>query len=137
VVGVIVNLRMVTTVKALVRILVDLSHDNGHLVFLTKDKTHDVSLLKKAGSTVLEYFEWDLPKVLSQGGAGLLSMLITEGSPQSLMWLSPTEMLLAKGSSQNLVRSSMTRIVNHYMTLFLVLHHERIRYCKGLLKPRQ
>jgi hypothetical protein len=24
------------------------------------------------GSTVVEYFEWDLPKVLSQGGAELL-----------------------------------------------------------------
>jgi hypothetical protein len=31
-----------------------------------------VSLLKKAVSTVVEYFEWDLPKVLSQGGAELL-----------------------------------------------------------------
>ncbi len=32
-----------------------------------------MSLLKKAGSTVMEYFEWDLPKVLSQGvGAELL-----------------------------------------------------------------
>ncbi len=31
-----------------------------------------MSLLKKAGSTVVEYFEWDLPKVLSQGGAELL-----------------------------------------------------------------
>jgi hypothetical protein len=31
-----------------------------------------VSLLKKAGSTVMEYFEWDLPIVLSQGGAELL-----------------------------------------------------------------
>jgi hypothetical protein len=43
VVGVIVNLRMVTTVvtsttQALVRVLLDLSHNNGHLVFLTKDK---------------------------------------------------------------------------------------------------
>jgi hypothetical protein len=28
-----------------------------------------VSLLEKAGSTVVEYFEWDLLKVLSQGGA--------------------------------------------------------------------
>ncbi len=25
-----------------------------------------------AGSTVVEYFEWDLPKVISQGGAELL-----------------------------------------------------------------
>jgi hypothetical protein len=31
-----------------------------------------VSLLEKAGSTVVEYFEWDLPMVLSQGGAELL-----------------------------------------------------------------
>jgi hypothetical protein len=31
-----------------------------------------VSLLKKAGSTVVEYFEWDLSKGLSQGGAELL-----------------------------------------------------------------
>ncbi len=54
------------------RVLLDLSHNNGHLVFFTKDKTHDVSLLKKAGSTVMEYFEWDLPKVLSQGVAELL-----------------------------------------------------------------
>jgi hypothetical protein len=30
-----------------------------------------VSLLKKAGSTVVEYFEWDLPTVLSQGIAEL------------------------------------------------------------------
>ncbi len=31
-----------------------------------------MSLLKKAGSTVVEYFEWDLLKVLSQRGAELL-----------------------------------------------------------------
>ncbi len=31
-----------------------------------------MSLLKKAGSTVVEYFEWDLLKVLNQGGAELL-----------------------------------------------------------------
>jgi hypothetical protein len=31
-----------------------------------------VSLLKKAGSTVVEYFEWDLPKVISKQGADLL-----------------------------------------------------------------
>ncbi len=30
-----------------------------------------MSLLKKAGSTVVEYFEWDLPKALSQGIAEL------------------------------------------------------------------
>ncbi len=31
-----------------------------------------MSQLEKAGSTVVEYFEWDLPKVLSQRGAELL-----------------------------------------------------------------
>ncbi len=31
-----------------------------------------MSLLKKAGSTVVEYFKWDLLKVLSQRGAELL-----------------------------------------------------------------
>ncbi len=96
-----------------------------------------MSLLKKAGSTVVKYFEWDLPKVLNQGRAELLSMLITEGSLQSRMWLSPTEMLIAKGSSQNLVWSSTTMIVSHYMTSFLVLQHERVRYRNGLLKPRR
>ncbi len=76
---------------------------------------------EKAGFTVMEYFKWDLlPKVLSQGELNFLSTLITEGSLQSLMWSSPTETLIAKGSSQNLVGSSMTRIVSHYMTLFLV-----------------
>jgi hypothetical protein len=32
--------------------------------------------------------------------------------------------LIAKGSSQNLMQSSTTRIVSHYMTLFLVKNHE-------------
>ncbi len=31
-----------------------------------------MSLLERAGSTVLEYFDWDLPKVLSQGIAELI-----------------------------------------------------------------
>jgi hypothetical protein len=54
-----------------VRVLLDYSHNNGHLVFLPKTNPY-VSLLKKAGSTVVAYFEWDLPKVLSQGGTELL-----------------------------------------------------------------
>ncbi len=45
--------------------------------------------------------------------------------------------LIAKGSSQALIWSSTTRIVSHYMTSFLVQNHERVRYCNGLLKPRQ
>ncbi len=31
-----------------------------------------MSLLERAGSTVVEYVEWDLPKVLSQGIAEIL-----------------------------------------------------------------
>ncbi len=31
-----------------------------------------MSLLERAGSTVVEYFEWEVPKVLSQGIAELL-----------------------------------------------------------------
>ncbi len=31
-----------------------------------------MSLLEKAGFTVVEYFKWDFPKVLSQGIAELL-----------------------------------------------------------------
>jgi hypothetical protein len=42
---------------------------------MTIKQTHDVSLLNKAGSTVMEYFKWDLSKVLSQGGAELLRLL--------------------------------------------------------------
>jgi hypothetical protein len=84
-----------------------------------------VSLLKKAGSTVMEYFVWDLPKVLNQGEAELLQYADNRGSLQSRMWLSPTKTLIAKGSSQNLVRLSTTRIVSHYMTLFLVLRCEK------------
>ncbi len=41
--------------------------------------------------------------------------------------------LIAIGSSQNLMQSSTTRIVSHYMTLLLVLNHERVRYCNGHL----
>ncbi len=31
-----------------------------------------MSLLKKVGSTIAEYIEWDLPKLLGQRGAELL-----------------------------------------------------------------
>jgi hypothetical protein len=56
-----------TTQSISAGVLLDLSHNNGHL-----KTNHVVSLLEKAGSTVVEYFEWDLPKVLSQGIAELL-----------------------------------------------------------------
>ena len=52
------------------QVLLDCSHNNGHLVFLTKDKPMMCSYLK--GSTVLEYFKWDLLKVLNKGGTELL-----------------------------------------------------------------
>ena len=51
-----------TTQSISAGVLLDLSHNNGSL-----KTNHVVSLLGRAGSTVVEYFEWDLPKVLSQG----------------------------------------------------------------------
>jgi hypothetical protein len=96
-----------------------------------------VSKLKKAGFIVVEYVEGDRLKVLNQRGAELLSTLITEGFIQSLMWSSPTEPLIAKGSSQSLERLSTTRILSHYMTLLLVQNHERVRYGRVHLKPRR
>jgi hypothetical protein len=62
--------------RALVQVLLD-SGSDGDLVFVSKNKpmllpyskrlvlceqghTHATTLLKKAGSTVLEYFKWDL-----------------------------------------------------------------------------
>jgi hypothetical protein len=43
-----------------------------------------VSLLEKAGSTVVEYFEWDLPKVLGQRGAELLKYAVNRRFPSEL-----------------------------------------------------
>jgi hypothetical protein len=68
----------------------------------------------------------------AKGELNFLSTLITEGSLQSLMWSGPLETLIAKGSGQSLVRSSTTRILSYYMTSFLVLNHERVRYRNGL-----
>ncbi len=48
-------------------------------------------------------------------------------------WVRQT--LYTKGSIQNMMQSSTTRIVSCNMTTFLVLNHERVRYCDGLLKP--
>ncbi len=42
------------------------------------------------------------------------------------------KMLIAKGSIQNLMLLCKIRIVSHYMVSFLVLNHERDRYCNGL-----
>jgi hypothetical protein len=84
-----------------------------------------VSLLEKAGSTVVEYFEWDLPKVLSQGIAELLKYADDRRFYSEPDVVEPNRELIAKGFSQNLVRTSTTRILSHYMTSFLVLHHEK------------
>ncbi len=48
--------------------------------------------------------------------------------------MSPTETLIAKGSSQSLVWLSRTRILS--MTSFLVPNHERVRYRNGLSKAK-
>ncbi len=46
--------------KQIVRVLLDSSSDRG-LVFVKQRQAHVASLLKKAGSTLVEYFKWDLP----------------------------------------------------------------------------
>jgi hypothetical protein len=45
-------------------------------------------------------------------------------------------MLIAKGSSQSLVRLSTTKILSYYMISFLVPNHERVRYRNGLLEAK-
>jgi hypothetical protein len=45
--------------QKLVRVLL-YSGSDGDLVFVDKNKTHAASLRKKAGSTVVEYFKWDV-----------------------------------------------------------------------------
>jgi hypothetical protein len=79
-----------------------------------------VTLLKKAGSTVMEYLEWDLPKVLNQGGAELLKYADNKRFSSESDVVEYDKTLLAKGSSQKLMQTSTTRILSHYMTLFLV-----------------
>ncbi len=100
------------------RVVLDRSHNNGHLVFLTKDKPmmcpYSKRLVPQSRNTLNGISQW----CYSKGELNFLSTLMTEGSLQSLMWLSPTETLIAK---ENLVRSSTTRIIlSHYMTSFLV-----------------
>ncbi len=64
-----------------------------------------MSLLKKAGSTVLEYFKWDLPKVLSHGIAELLKYADNRRFSSEPDVVESNRDAVAKGSSQNLVRS--------------------------------
>jgi hypothetical protein len=45
--------------QKLVRVLLD-SGSDGNLVFVNKDKPMLLPSSKKAGSTVVEYFEWDI-----------------------------------------------------------------------------
>ncbi len=142
-VGGIVNLRMVTTVVTSTTqsisagVLLDRSNNNGHLVFLTKDKPMMCPYSKRLVPQLWNTLNGIFQRCEAKGELNFLSMLIAENSLQSLMWSSPRETPIAKGSSQNLVRLSTTRIVSHYMTLFLVLNHERVRYHNGLSKPRQ
>ncbi len=75
--------------------------------------------------------------MLNQGGAELLKYADSRRFSSEPDVVEYDKTLIAKRSSQNLVRSGTTRIVSHYMTLFLVLNHERVRYCNGRLKPRR
>ena len=54
------------------RVLLDLSHNNGHLVFLTKDKPMMCPYSKRLVPQSWNTLNRDLPKVSSQGGAELL-----------------------------------------------------------------
>ncbi len=60
-----------TTQSISARVLLDLSHNNRHLVFLTKDKPWCVPT-RKGWFHSRGILQWDLPKVLSQGIAELL-----------------------------------------------------------------
>jgi hypothetical protein len=115
-----------STTQALVRVLLDRSNNNEHLVFLTKDKPMMCPYSKRLVPQLWNTSNGISQRCLAKGELNFLSTLITECSCQSLMWLSPTETLIAKGSSQNLVRLSTTRIVSHYMTSFLELNHEEL-----------
>jgi hypothetical protein len=88
-----------TTQSISAGVLLDLSHNNGHL-----KTNHVVSLLEKGWFHSRGILRIGSPKgVKPRDRAELLRTLITEGSLQSRMWLSPTVTLIAKGSSQNLV----------------------------------
>ncbi len=75
--------------------------------------------------------------MLNQGEAKLLKYAYNSRFSLEPDAVEYDKTLLAEGSNWNLMRTSTTRIVNHYMTSFLVLNHERVRYCNGLLKPRR
>ncbi len=61
---------------------------------------------KRASSTVVEYFEWDLPKVLSQGIAELLKYAENRRFSSEPDVVESNRDAIAKGSRQNLVQSS-------------------------------
>ncbi len=67
--------------------------------------THNVSLLEKAGSTVVEYFKWDPPKVLSQPGElNFLDYFDNRWFSSEPDEVKYNKTLIAKGSSQNLMQ---------------------------------
>ncbi len=80
----------------------------------------------------MKYFKWDLPKVLTKGELNFLEYFDNKRFSSEPDVVENNKTLIARGSSQNLMRLSMTRIVSHYMTSFLVLNHERARYRNGL-----
>ncbi len=67
-------------------------------------QTHAASLLEKAGSTVVEYFEWEVSdQTKGQNWAELL-----------------LNIPIVKVTLRHLILLSMTRLISHGMTLFLV-----------------
>ena len=63
----------------------------------------------------MEYFIWDLPKakVSSQGGAEPIKYADNRRFSSEPDVVEYNKTLIAKGSSQNLMQSSTTRIVSH------------------------
>jgi hypothetical protein len=117
--------------QALVWILIDRSY-NVHLVFVTKNK---FMMFPYSEGLVPQF--WNTLNGISQRceAKGELNFLDCPDNKKVLfrtwcgwVWQNSD----SKGSNQNLMQLSMTRIVSRYMTSFLVLNHERGRYCNGL-----
>ncbi len=84
-----------------------------------------MSLLERAGSTVVEYFEWDLPKVSSQGISELLK------DADNRRFSSEPDVVESNSDADSkgvLVRTwcgCEHKDIRPLMTSFLVLHHEK------------
>jgi hypothetical protein len=74
--------------------------------------------------------------VLSQGGAELLKYTDNRRFSSEPDVVESNRDADSRGFWSEPGAVEYNNIVSHYMTSFLVLHHERVRYRNGLLKPR-